>query len=43
MRNVDNRNVTELAHCITVFKTNELGMYFDDTVILVWHLFSLAL
>ena len=31
--------MAELAHCITVFYMQELGICFADTGILVWHLF----
>ena len=44
MRNIHDRNGAELAHCIIVFYTQELGgTCFVDTGILVWHLFSLGL
>ena len=38
-----NQSVSELAHCVMVFYTQELGTCFGDTGILVWHLFSLGL
>ena len=40
MRDIHNQNVAELAHCIIVFYTQELGTCFGDIGILVWHLFS---
>ena len=43
MRNILNRKAAKLAHYIIVFYTQELGTYFVDTGILVWHLFSLGL
>ena len=41
-RNIHNQNVVEIADCITVFCTQELGTCLGDTEILVWHLFSLG-
>ena len=43
MKNIHNQNLAELAHCVVVFYAQELGTCFDDTGILVWHLFSLGL
>ena len=43
MRKIHNQNVAELAHCIIVFYTQELGACFVDTGILVWNLFSIGL
>ena len=43
MKNIHNQNVTELAHYIIVFYTQELDTCFGDAGILVWHLFSLFL
>ena len=43
MRNILNRKAAKLAHYIIIFYTQELGTYFVDTGILVWHLFSLGL
>ena len=42
MRNILNQIVAELAHCVIVFYTQELGTCLDDTGILLWHLFSLG-
>ena len=41
--NIHNRIVTELALCIIVSYTQELGTCFIDTGILAWRLFSLKL
>ena len=35
MKNIHNRNVPELAHCIIVFKTKELGICFSDKGVLI--------
>ena len=43
MRNIRNRNMAELTHCIIVFYTQKLGICFVDTGIIVWHLFSIRL
>ena len=40
---IHNQNVVELAHCIILIYTQELGTCFGDTGILVWQLFSLVL
>ena len=40
MKNTNNRNVSELAHCIRFFQMQEIGTYFVNTKILVWSLFS---
>ena len=42
MRNIHNRNVGELAHCIVGFYMQGLGTCFVDTGILVRHFFSLG-
>ena len=43
MRNIHYRNTTELARCITVFYTQELGTCFADTRTLIWQLLFLGL
>ena len=42
MKKILNRYVGELARCIIVLYTQELGTCFVDTGILAWHLFSLG-
>ena len=34
-KNIHNRSVAELAHCIIIFNTQDLGTCFGDTGILV--------
>ena len=43
MRDIYNQNVAELAHCIIVFYTQELGTCLGDIGVLVWHLFFCAI
>ena len=42
MKNIHNQSVDELAHCIMIFYTQELGTWFFHKRILVWHLFFLG-